>query len=237
MLEAASVLVQMNVEPSETPENIKVGESEASSASPAASGSSEFQDDEISSVETTPPPMTEEASARTSKRYSNTSSVFSRSYQSAPFGSVAGTSVPTASSYGSNHQMGYPRRPSTSGTYGNVGAEDEAELAAAVELCNFGTPRTGPVHLPPDVPPVPPLPAQYATDARQSISGITKSGAPRDLGVPPPLKHRISDERDVNMHEVYSRQYEDDDDYCNTRAGSRPRSEEEDDGVFGRMDE
>ena len=237
----------MNQDPSIGSESAKAGDSDNSSASPAASGFSELQDDDISSVETTPPPMSEDTSApgsshmRDSKRYSNTSSVFSRSYQSAPSGSVAASSVPTTTSFGSFHQSAYQRRPSTSGSgaaYGLGPAEDEAGLAAAVELCNFGTPRTGPVHLPLDVPPVPPLPARYASlNANRSLGGSGSTILQHEFALHPPLTHRLSDERDVKMHEGYKSHVEDDDEYFDQRSVSRGRSDEDDDGVFGRMEE
>ena len=230
-------------------DSMKAIDSDESSTSPAASGSSELQDDDVSSVETTPPPVGEQAdfryhdNVRDPKRYSDNSSVFSRSYQSAPSGSVTASSVPTAASYGSFHHPGYQRRPSSSGTvHSNPTAlEEEAALAAAVELCNFnGTPRTGPLYMD-DIPPVPPLPAQYAShNANRSISGAGYPGM-QDLGIPPPLTHRLSDERDVKMHDHdHDRQLhpaDDDEEFYDQRSVSRSRSDEDDDGVFGRMEE
>ena len=228
-------------------EPAKAIDSDQSSASPAASGSSDLpDDDDVSSVDTTPPPFNEQADFRGSaeirdeKRYSDSSSVFSRSYQSAPSGSVAASSVPTAASYGSFHYPSFQRRPSTSGITslgGPAAQEEEAALAAAVELCNFnGTPRTGPLHMD-DIPPVPPLPARYAShNANRSISGLGYPGI-QDLGVPPTLTHRLSDERDVKMRDPQPRHADDDDEYYDQRSVSRGRSDEDDDGVFGRMEE
>ena len=215
----------------------KASDSDHSSASPAASGSSDIQDDDSSSIETTPPPLSDHATdIRDSKRYSSNSSVFSRSYQSLPGTSIAASSVPT-SSYGSYHQQGYARRPSTSGSaYNGLPFEDEAGLAAAVELCNFGTPRTGPIQLD-EIPPVPPLPARYAShNATRSIGGTAYPMYQPDL-VPPPLTHRISDEREVKMQTASISHADDDDDYFNRRSVSRSRSDEYDDGVFGHMEE
>jgi len=228
-------------------EPAKAIDSDQSSASPAASGSSDLaDDDDVSSVETTPPPLSEQADFREGaeirgeKRYSDNSSVFSRSYQSAPSSSVAASSVPTAESYGSFHHLSYQRRPSSSGITSLGGAaaqEEEAALAAAVELCNFnGTPRTAPLQMD-DIPPVPPLPARYAShNANRSISGLGYPGI-QDLGVPPTLTHRLSDERDVKMHDPQARHADDDDEYYDQRSVSRGRSDEDDDGVFGRMEE
>ena len=115
--------------------------------------------------------------------------------------------------------------------------EDEAGLAAAVEsLCSFGTPRTGPVHLPADVPPVPPLPARFAgqNSFRLSSGAAATPTLHQGFGMPPPLTHRLSDERDVKMEEGHMPDV--DDDYGH-RSYSRGRSDEDDDGVFGSMEE
>jgi len=247
LLEAASVLVTMNKDNPVTTEPTKGTESDQSSASPAASGFSDLRDeDDLSSVETTPPPLSEQmdfrggSDVRQEKRYSGNSSVFSRSYQSAPSASIAGSSVPTAASYGSFHHLSYHRRPSSSGIgmLDPAAREEEAALAAAVELCNFnGTPRTGPTHMD-DIPPVPPLPARYAShNASRSINGAGYPGM-HDLGVLPPLSHRLSDEREVKMGDSKpSRQVDDEDEYYDHRSMSRGRSDEDDEGVFGRMEE
>lgn len=223
----------------------KNSDSDHSSASPAASGASEPNEDDISSAESTPPPMNEHAYTTDSsgvarpKRYSLNSSAFSRSYQSAPSSSFIAGSVPSGTSYGQHYAPNYQRRPSTSDVsymgHANVD-EDEAGLAAAVEsLCSFGTPRTGPVHLPADVPPVPPLPARYAAQNSYRLSGtISTPMLQQGLGVPPPLTHCLSDKRDVRMGEGQAADVDDDYDHG---PYSRGRSEEDDDGVFGSMEE
>ena len=225
----------MNKDAPISPSQSQFVDSDRSSASPAASGSSELQDDDSSSAETTPPPISDRTTSSADKRYSN-GSLFSRSYQSAPSASIAASSVPTTASYGSFHYTNYQRRPSISGTESNGvnGFEDEADLAAAVELCHFGTPRTVPVQMD-DIPPVPPLPARYAShNANRSIGGNGFPAYNQDLGIPPPLTHRLSDERDIKMHESQSesRNNADEEDYYDQR-----RSVEDDDGVFGRMEE
>lgn len=48
--------------------------------------------------------------------------------------------------------------------------------------------------------------------------------------------HRISDERDVKMDGLRRPNLEDDEEYDN-RSMSHGRSDEDDDGVFGRMEE
>lgn len=230
LLEAASVLVGMNTEEPAEPETAKTADSDQSSASPAASGSSDLPDDEdYSSAETTPPPMSEHYSVAEGmdlgrgKRYSGNSSSFSRSYQSAPFSSLP------ASSALANYQQ--QRRPSTSGLASAAMDEEEADLAAAVEtLCTFGTPSNGPVLLPADVPPVPPLPARYA---EQNINRLSVPLGPIGaFGLPNSSYQRLSNERDVKMGD--ERRYEAYD--CDDLSVSHGRSDEDDDGVFGIME-
>jgi len=227
LLEAASVLVGMNLD---EPETAKTTDSDHSSASPAASNSSDIPDDEdYSSAETTPPPMSEHYSladgtdASIRKRYSGNSSSFFRSYQSAPF-----SSLPTGSAFASYQQQ---RRLSASGLASAAVDEEEAGLVAAVEtLCTFGTPSNGPVLLPADVPPVPPLPARYAEENFNRLSGHIKPIA--ELGLPTPSYQRLSDERDMKMSDEQGREDDDYDDH----SVSHGRSDEDDDGVFGTME-
>lgn len=174
LLEAASVLCNMTAE---NPTDLADGDlghidpSEVSSASPAYSASSEMQD-EISSVETTPPPTTDDYSASDAKRYSASSNGFSRSYRSAASSSY----VDSVLSPGLFPQRlsGVDFRPLTSGT-------DDGSLAAATAGLNVaGTPKTKP-SLPDDIPPVPPVPQQYMHNPF--------------IMHPPSLSHQISDER------------------------------------------
>ncbi|KAK4693649.1 hypothetical protein P7C71_g3793, partial [Lecanoromycetidae sp. Uapishka_2] len=206
--------------------------SENSSASPAASGSSDVRDDYgYSSAETTPPPMSENYAhtdgfdSGRGKRYSGNSSSFSRSYQSAPSSSLpAGSAFP-------NYQS--QRRPSTSGLAAPAD-EEEASLAAAVaSLCSFGTPQNRPVLLPPDVPPVPPLPAQYVEHNANRLSGHIGTVSGYDL--PAPSYQGRSDQRDVDMDDDnLSNKYHDYD--YDERSIQGGRSDEDDDGVFGTME-
>jgi hypothetical protein len=133
------------------------------SSSPAASGSSDPHE-EISSAETTPPPQSEHAYRENSKRYSNSSSMYSRSYQSVFTGSIpADAGLPGFA--GHYHQMSSSsNRPGTSQSIAeSYPEEDPADLAAAVGLlsCSYGTPKSGPTNMAGDIPPVPPLPAKY----------------------------------------------------------------------------
>lgn len=150
LLEAASVLVAMNADGTSA--------NDSDSSSPAASGSSDPHDEEgLSSTETTPPPQM----YRDSKRHSNSSSVYSRSYQSI----FSSGSAPQESAFSHARQWSTSsNRPLTGNTSiaESYPDEDPADLAAAVGLlsCSYGTPKTGPTLLD-DVPPVPPLPAKY----------------------------------------------------------------------------
>lgn len=153
LLEAASVLVAMNQDgPTNDSDN---------SSSPAASGSSDMRDDEASSTETTPPPQGE----HDTKRFSNNSSIYSRSYQSV----FSSGSVPGQDNGFSHHRHwsassnGRPLTGNTSIADSYRGDEDPQDLAAAVGLlsCSYGTPKSGAAGMPMDIPPVPPLPAKY----------------------------------------------------------------------------
>ncbi|KAL8971709.1 MAG: hypothetical protein Q9183_000920 [Haloplaca sp. 2 TL-2023] len=244
LLEAASVLVGMNQENEMSSENVKTIESDESSASPDISATSELHDDYPSSAETTPPPMNEPLYPHDSfstireKRHSSTSSAFSRSYQSAPSSSYLAGSMPS-SSYGQH----YPnqRRPSTSGAASAshmTADEDEAGLAAAVQsLCSFGTPRTGPVHLPPGVPPVPPLPAQYiGQKSNNRLSANAMTPTLHDFGVPTTTVQRTSNERgSTYMEDPTQNTYDGDD--IDQRRTAHNLNDDDEDGVFGRMDE
>ncbi|KAL8704211.1 MAG: hypothetical protein Q9201_002629 [Fulgogasparrea decipioides] len=241
LLEAASVLVGMNQDNSMPPDTAKTFESDHSSASPDISATSEHHD--ISSAETTPPPVNEPVYAQDNfstvreKRHSGASSAFSRSYQSAPSSSYLAGSV-TSSSYGQQ----YPgqRRPSTSGVASASHLpidEDEAGLAAAVQsLCSFGTPRTGPVHLPPGVPPVPPLPAQYMGQNTNRLSANIMTPTLHDYGLPPTASQRTSNERGSKNMERRTA-YQNDEDDNDQFPMHQIRSDDDEEGVFGRMDE
>lgn len=237
LLEAASVLVNMNQEALNAASEARDIESDNSSASPAAS--SELRDG-VSSTETTPPPMDDEM-VDSDKRYSvNSSSAFSRSFQSVPSSSYTGSAPLHSPAFSHFRQSSVETRPSTAGT-GALDEEEEADLAAAVRLCNFGTPRSKPVAMSPDVPPVPPLPAQYAGQYGTSVSGSmglagSASTIFNSLSLDPSLSYKVSDERDVKMGDAdrESRHRRNND----VDFGSRQSHvDDDDDGVFGRMEE
>lgn len=232
LLEAASVLVAMNKESD--------GE-HSDRSSPPASGSSDLRDD-LSSTETTPPPQLDDHAlgsyphshfgTRSIKRYSTNSSAYSQSYQSTVFSD-------NGNAHGHLRQWSnVSDRPTTSGTSvaGSYhdDTNDHADLAAAVGLlsCSYGTPKTVPVALPPDVPPVPPLPAKYFDLNPRSLSASTTVTA-QQSSIRNSYRHP-SESKDVDMEDDH---FADEDDYRYSHARSRARIDEDDDEIFGRMEE
>lgn len=217
------------------PDSARDFTSEPDSASPAASGYSDQDHREGSSADTTPPPQLDGIGANApygafSKRYSSGSG-FGRSYQSAPStGSFAG-SVPNGSSFGHFRQLSHEQRPPSSGR--NATNQEDRDLAAAVELlsCSFGSnggSRT--VLLPADAPPVPPLPARYLEQAGLGGTGFINSFPSR---APESFTRGEMRREDVKMEGSGDSVMDEDDDELRSRA----RSDEDDDGVFGRMEE
>lgn len=218
-------------------------ESEFSSASPDAS--SELRNG-ISSAETTPPPMEDgedddfEMSgmpANMGKRFSvGNASGFSRSYQSIPSSSFTGSAPMHSPAFSHFRHSSIDTRPSTADT--KLHDDDEADLAAAIGLCNFGTPRTGPVSMSPNVPPVPPLPTRFLDQSGNADSVASDSTSNAFLSVPrnPSISYKVSDERGPRMGDAdrESRQNRNADvDF----SGRPAHADEDDDGVFGRMEE
>ncbi|KAJ5338061.1 hypothetical protein N7452_004789 [Penicillium brevicompactum] len=256
LLEAASVLVTMNHD--DPPDESAELESELSSGSPGAL--SELRDG-LSSAETTPPPMDEEEDddfemsgmpAQWAKRPSvSNASGFSRSYQSIPSSSYNESAPLHSPTFSHFRNSSIDTRPSTADA--RLHEDDEADLAAAIGLCNFGTPRTGPVSMTPDVPPVPPLPARYldssshpsnqsphSSHSRPAMEAARRDSeanifSPRSFN--PSLSYKVSDEREVRTsgkEEQQSRQRRNADvDFGNRSAPA----DDDDDGVFGRMEE
>ncbi|KAK5235830.1 hypothetical protein LTR47_003305 [Exophiala xenobiotica] len=205
LLEAASVLCNMTTESLPTAhsdiEASAIDPSEGSSDSPGFS-SSEMHD-EVSSVETTPPPMSEAAYPVPDTKRFSVSEGFSRSYRSVPSSSYAESVL--SPGLPPHRFSGVDFRPSTSGT-------DDGTLAAATAGLTFsGTPRTKPTYLGADVPPVPPLPQQYQSfNSKASDSTLTNVYNPLLQLHPPTLTQNISDERgyrethddkDINMED------------------------------------
>ena len=187
MLEAASTLLNITEAGSamELPEQAHVQESEGSSASPGYTGSSDMQE-ELSSAETSPPPMSDAYAVPDAKRTSASSAAFSRSYRS-NLASSYGESVISPGLPPQRYSVEY--RPGTSGT-------DDGGLAAAAELLNFGTPRTRASISSPDVPPVPPLPERYQPARSLATSSLTPTMYNPLCMHPPALTQQLSEERD-----------------------------------------
>ena len=184
LLEAAKVLYTMTSDESDhTQERVNHEQSE-SSGSPLCSGSSDLHDD-ISSVETTPPPMSEGAFPVPS----TSSAGLSRSYRSIPSSSFPESTL--SSGLPPYRLSGVDLRPGTSG--------NDDGLVAAAELLNFGTPRTKATQLGSDVPPVPPLPQQYQSYSKLSLRHSTPTVYNPLSMHPPALTQQISDERDFRM--------------------------------------
>ncbi|KAF1829937.1 hypothetical protein BDW02DRAFT_508779 [Decorospora gaudefroyi] len=233
LLEAASVLVAMNKESD--------GEN-SDRSSPPASGSSDLRE-ELSSTETTPPPQLDDHAVgsyphshfgtRSINRYSTNSSAYSQSYQSTVFSDTGNAHLRQWSNVSD--------RPTTSGTsvagsYHDDG-NDQADLAAAVGLlsCSYGTPKTGPVALPPDVPPVPPLPAKFLDFNARTLSGSTTVTA-QQSSMRNSYTRFHSETKDVDMDD--DAHFADEEDYRYSHSRSRGRIDEgDDDEIFGRMEE
>jgi hypothetical protein len=230
LLEAASVLVAMNKESD--------GE-HSDRSSPPASGSSDLRE-ELSSTETTPPPQLDDHAVgsyphshfgtRSIKRYSTNSSAYSQSYQSTIFSD-------NGNAHGHFRQWSnVSDRPTTSGTsvagsYHEDTTNDHADLAAAVGLlsCSYGTPKTGPGALPADAPPVPPLPAKYFDLNARTLSGSTTVTAQQSS-----IRNSYREDKDVDMDYDH---FADEEDHRYSNARSRSRIDEDDDEIFGRMEE
>lgn len=212
-------------------------------SSPPASGSSDLRE-ELSSTETTPPPHMEDHAVgsfphshfghRANKRYSANSSAYSQSYQSTVFSDNG-----NAGHF--RHWSNVSDRPTTSGTsvagsYHDDG-NDHADLAAAVGLlsCSYGTPKSGPVALPPDVPPVPPLPAKFMDLNNHHAQNLSRSTTvtAQQSSMRNSFRYH-SESKDVDMDDDH---FADEEDYRQSNSRSRGRVEEDDDAFFGRMEE
>ncbi|KAM0562142.1 hypothetical protein ACHAPJ_002586 [Fusarium lateritium] len=238
LLEAASVLINMNGVESTAdtpPESTKDFQSEAGSSSPAASGYSDHAERQ-SSADTTPPPVAEgvnvNGTSYRNKRFSSNGG-YARSFQSTSAASFGAGSAPYSSVFGHYRQPSNDHRPGSSGH--NATGEDDRDLAAAVELlsCSFGSNNgSRSVAVPADAPPVPPLPAQYLDQATPLSTASFINSFPRQQPESFTRGEMRRPSEDVRMEGSDS--VMDDDDF---EMRSRGRSEDDDDGVFGRMEE
>ncbi|EQL02713.1 zinc finger domain-containing protein [Ophiocordyceps sinensis CO18] len=236
LLEAASVLVAMNGKESSAtpPDSTKDSASEPDSASPAASGYSE-QGERQSSADTTPPPTIEGINFGAYPHrdtWHSDAGDFSQQYQSASLQlSFASGNVPRWSGIGHFRQPSHERRPPSSGV--NRTGQEDRDLAAAVKLlsCSFGSTNGshGTMTLPADAPPVPPVPPRYLDQAASLSSAGFINSFPSRQPESFTRGELRRDSVDVKMEDSG-----DDDDFDML---SRGRSDEDDDGVFGRMEE
>ncbi|OTA90686.1 hypothetical protein M434DRAFT_366164 [Hypoxylon sp. CO27-5] len=240
LLEAASVLVAMNNNDATTPpDSAKDFASDPESASPTASGYSELHDDR-SSADTTPPPqpeafgMTNTLAYRSAPKRNSNGSAYSRSFQSAVSGSFFPGSMTNGNVFGHSRHASADRRPPSSGM--NSTGQDDRDLAAAVELLSCSISSNGgarDARLPQDAPPVPPLPVQYldhAAFASTSFINSFPSGQMPESFTRGELRHN----EDVKMEDSESSIMDDDEGDGCSRARS---SEEDDDMMFGRMED
>jgi hypothetical protein len=231
LLEAASILVSMFPEDQVEEDSIQDG-SDLSSASPAASAFS----DTASTTNTTPPPQTEQTDIFvTSGRRGSRNSALGFGNKQTSMSQAIAASAPSASS-GFAHFAQTPPRPFA------VHNDEETSLAAAVELlsCSFGTPKTGPLSHHDEIPPVPPLPERFLKEDLGSTSMSGSTATPTAYGsyalrtsLPNHKEEEEEGEQDMDM---------DDKDKDNvTERSEEPHhhihSIEEEEGVFGKMEE
>jgi hypothetical protein len=215
--------------------------SDDSDDSPSPPASSSDVRDGMSSTETTPPPHMDDHAVgsysshshfghRSIKRYSANSSAYSQSYQSTVFSDNGNAHY--------RHWSNVSDRPTTSatsvaGSYPDDGNTDQ-DMAAAVGLlsCSYGTPKSGAMNLPADVPPVPPLPAKFMDfSTTRSLSGNT-TVTPQQSSMR--NTYRYHESKDIDMDDDH---FADEDEYRHSNSRSRGRADEDDDAFFGRMEE
>ena len=165
LLEAASVLMGMNNKDDTVISGMAIEESDNSSASPAASGSSDaidYESDDDRSSRTSTPEQIEHAKPDhlgRRVRSDNYNSAYVGSYPSTLATSVAASSMPSYGGYAMARQWSSGSRPSTSQ---GLSDDESADLTAAARgLQLIGTPQTMPMVPEMEIPPVPALPAQY----------------------------------------------------------------------------
>lgn len=207
LLEAASVLISMN--------QCGTGSDGSDLPSPATSRLFDVRDEDLSdhglsSVETAPTSQSKHAySDPNINRYRNSSRAYSPSFQS---------TFSEPSSCASGFSSRYRRQSSSSIRPANAAEayseEDATDLAAAVALLSYsyGTPKSGPTAMPADIPFVQPLPAIYqGCSAPSPASREPYRGQQDDVDI-----ERLSDE---DAHALRHHDHED-----------------EDEGMFGKMD-
>lgn len=213
LLEAATVLVAMNTQPTSPPGS-------ARETSPSVSGGFSEQLDGRSSANTTPPPhMDAMHPAEESKL--NFSPMISDDDEDMRGGLTRSLyPLPTDVAYYQQQELTPPPGPSSMS-----GEADHLAKAVAMLSCSYGS-NTGSLtsHLPLDIPPVPPVPVQFLSQTSLGQSPFLNS-----YPAQAPESFTRGDRRrdsDVKM-----------DDGDDEDRRSRARSDEEDYGVFGQMEE
>ncbi|CCU80342.1 C2H2 finger domain protein [Blumeria hordei DH14] len=238
LLEAASVLLTMTQDINTSPQSARDIQSDHESASPAASGSSE-RNDHLSSINTTPSPRADKDNQCLRSLYSsrykrqNNGNSFSQSQLAAsPTTFLRSRSVPHVSLVGNRGKYS-TERSSPSSSLNNGNHEDES-LASAVQLlsCSFG--NTAPLEpssilLPEQIPSVPDIPPQYL--GHRNIFRPTFIPGQHPSQPESYTRTQAYNDEDVNME---SEESATDDDDCDQRSPGR--SDEDEDGVFGRME-
>lgn len=212
LLEAATVLVAMNTQPTSPPDS-------ARETSPSMSGSYSEQLDGRSSANTTPPPQMDAMHAVEESGYT-LSPMLSDDDEDMRGGLTRSLHpLPSDMAY-------YQQEPSpTPGPSSMSGEADHLAKAVAMLSCSYSS-NTGSLtnQLPLDIPPVPPVPAQFWSQTSLGQSPFLNSfpaQAPEsftrgDRGRCSDVKMEDGDDEDMR---------------------SRARSDEEDFGVFGQMEE
>lgn len=198
--------------------------------SPSVSGGSSEQLDGRSSANTTPPPQADALPTTEGSKYlfspmsSDDDDLRSRPWRSLVSEHSDATSVPGGSVFGGDdfHQEHSPPPAS----FSLSGEADYLTKAVAMLSCSYGS-NGGSLtsQLPLDIPPVPPVPARFLSQTSLGQSPFLSSfpcQAPESFT----RGDRRRDSEDVRM-----------DDGDDEDMRSRSRSDEEEYGVFGRMEE
>ena len=211
--------------------------SDRESASPAASGYFDLRAGH-SSANTTPPPQYEAhrpasgSSWDLDKRLGGKGLNCPLSRQATTI-NVAASAPNGTCGFEHLRQLGVDQRPTSSGLTTTV--RDDSDLSATLEMlsCSVGSNMPRSVGVPADAPPVPPLPAQYLHQVTLGTSFLTMGRIPmqpesfaRSEQVPADAKVYESSDSITSMA--------DEEDF---EIRSRARSDEDDDGIFGRMEE
>lgn len=213
----------MNNQPTSPPDSSR-------ELSPSISGGSSEQLDGRSSANTTPPPQGDALHTTEGKKYpfsqmsSDDDDLRSRPWRSLVSDNSDATSMPSSSVFGGDDFQQEHSPPPAS--YSMSGEADYLTKAVAMLSCSYGSnggSLTG--QLPLEIPPVPPVPARFLGQASLGESPFLNSfpsQAPESFT----RGDRRRGSEDVRMEDG------DDED-----VRSRSRSDEEEFGVFGRMEE